>query len=166
MRVELLAALPELDQAAFRTFADAGVDRALKSFLAALGSEDSLFAVEPGAILRGSVKSSQVCSGTFAFKFRDDKLARNRGAYFSLLERLSELLKQAGSAESLTALLSVAQGGAEPTPLELGLVLRLESSGNSPEQAGLRWGLGLAHVQQALLFASRSLRQELTRGAG
>jgi hypothetical protein len=39
--------------------------------------------------------------------------------------------------------------------------VRLLAKGDSAEQAALRWGLGLAHLQQALLFTSRHLRQHL-----
>jgi hypothetical protein len=39
----------------------------------------------------------------------------------------------------------------------------LEAVGDSNEQATLRWGLGLAHVQQALLFSSRYLRQKISQ---
>jgi len=38
--------------------------------------------------------------------------------------------------------------------------MELEAAGDSSEQATLRWGLGLAHLQQALLFTSRYLRQQ------
>jgi hypothetical protein len=37
----------------------------------------------------------------------------------------------------------------------------LEARGTGGEQARLRWGLGVAHVQQALLFTSRYLRQQM-----
>lgn len=45
----------------------------------------------------------------------------------------------------------------------LGIALRviLSARGASPEQARTRWGLGLARVQQALLFVSRAMRQKL-----
>jgi hypothetical protein len=44
---------------------------------------------------------------------------------------------------------------------ELELWIRLAAKGESPEQAVLRWGLGLTHIQQALLFSSRFLRLHL-----
>jgi hypothetical protein len=49
-----------------------------------------------------------------------------------------------------------------------GLALRvdLEAVGDSNEQATLRWGLGLAHLQQALLFTSRHLRQKISQKSG
>ena len=164
MRVEVVEALPEQDKAAFRSFSDAAVERALKSFLGVMSAEDSLFTAEPGGTLLGSVNTSETkCSGNIRLKFRDETLAANRGAHFSLLEKLSELLKQAGSAESLNALLCVSTGASDAKQPKFALAMRLEATGNSAEQAGLRWGLGLAHLQQALLFTSRALRQQLTR---
>jgi hypothetical protein len=41
------------------------------------------------------------------------------------------------------------------------LSIRLVADGNSAQQAELRWGLGLARVQQALLFRSRALKQQV-----
>jgi hypothetical protein len=173
MRVEVVETLPQQSNAAFKAVSDAAVDRALKSFVGAIGAEDSLFAVEPGAVL-GSLESpapqepalqrnDQLCVAAITLKFRDEKLGRNRGAHFSLVEKLSELLKQAGSADSLTALLSIVPASTSADQPEFALAMCLQASGNSPEQAALRWGLGLAHVQQALLFTSRSLRQQLAQ---
>jgi hypothetical protein len=36
----------------------------------------------------------------------------------------------------------------------------LTGYGGTPAQAELRWGLGVAHLQQALLFLSRAVRQQ------
>jgi hypothetical protein len=91
------------------------------------------------------------------------------------LEKLIELLKEAGSQESLEATLCLTSGsalGAKPANQEklnqneLAVWLRLAAKGDSTEQAVLRWGLGLAHVQQALLFTSRHLRLHLTKTGG
>ena len=164
MRVEVVEALPEQDKAAFRSFSDAAVERALKSFLGVISAEDSLFTAEPGGILAGNVSAGEtMCSGRITLKFRDEALAANRGAHFSLLQKLSELLKQASSAESLNALLCISTGASDAKQPKFALTMRLEATGNSADQAALRWGLGLAHVQQALLFTSRSLRQQLAQ---
>jgi hypothetical protein len=37
----------------------------------------------------------------------------------------------------------------------------LTAHGNSAEQARMRWGLGIARLQQSLLFVSRAIRQKL-----
>jgi len=41
------------------------------------------------------------------------------------------------------------------------LSIRLVAEGSSTQQAELRWGLGLARIQQALLFRSRTLKQKI-----
>jgi hypothetical protein len=43
------------------------------------------------------------------------------------------------------------------------LSIRLVAEGNSAQQAELRWGLGLARVQQALMFRSRALKQLIAK---
>jgi hypothetical protein len=165
MRVETVGALPEQENAAARHFSDPAVERALKNFLGAIDTEDSLFVAEPGGVLLGGGDSSEkICTGMLTLRFRDGKLARNRQAHFLLLEQLSELLKQAGSAESLRALLSIGSVGSDRQEPEYAFKMSVEASGSSPDQAGLRWGLGLAHVQQAVLFTSRALRQQLMPG--
>ena len=161
MRVEVLESLPEEDKTLLAGFSDPAVERALKNFLAAIGADDSLFTAEPAGLRLGSRDSGEkVCVGPIMLKFRDAKLAGNRATHFSLLDRLSQLLKQAGSAESLRALLCLGTPGERAQQQEFAIIVSLEASGTSAEQAGLRWGLGLAHVQQALLFTSRSLRQQ------
>jgi hypothetical protein len=42
------------------------------------------------------------------------------------------------------------------------LFVELVSQGASTEQAELRWGLGVAHLQQAVLFSARLLRKQLS----
>jgi hypothetical protein len=41
------------------------------------------------------------------------------------------------------------------------LDIRLVIEGESPQQAEVRWGLGLARIQQALLFCPRALKQKI-----
>jgi hypothetical protein len=97
---------------------------------------------------------------------RGANLAGSRRLHFSLIEKLVELLKEAGSAESLGARICLtSESGAEAKPAGLALKLHLEARGNSAEQAALRWGLGVAHLQQALLFTSRYLRQQIGQSA-
>ena len=43
------------------------------------------------------------------------------------------------------------------------LAVFLYARGATPEQAEVRWGLGLVRIQQALLFTSRILRQKIAR---
>jgi hypothetical protein len=91
------------------------------------------------------------------------------------MEKLIELLKEAGSAETLEATLCLTSGsisigssgsGEKPVQKQFAMWIRLAAKGDSEEQAVLRWGLGLAHVQQAVLFTSRHLRMHLAQTSG
>ena len=163
MRVDVVESLPVQDGAAVPAVDDAGVDRALRSFLAAIESDESLFACEASGI---AVAGGGLCGGDFVLRFRGANLAGSRRLYFSLVEKLVELLNEAGSAESLAARICLtSESGAEAKPAGFALRLHLDARGSSAEQASLRWGLGVAHVQQALLFTSRYLRQQIGQSA-
>lgn len=165
MRVEIVDSLAGRSEAPGEAFSDLAVERALKNFLGATSGDESLFAAEnAGVRLSNATENQYVCAGTLLIRFRDAQLGQNRTAQFSLLAKVSELLRQAGSADALVALLSLHSPEAGSGQQEPTLELRLEATANSPEQAGLRWGLGLAHVQQALLFMSRVVRQQLKQG--
>ena len=163
MRVDVVESLITND-AAQTTLTDPAVDRALKSFFAALNSDDSLFVGNSSAatIEADAQHGIQTCRATLAVKFRDGKQASSRSLHFSLIQKLAELLKTAGSADSLIATLCLITENSELKD-QLAIQIRLEATGSSPDQAGLRWGLGLAHVQQALLFLSRYLRQQIAQ---
>jgi hypothetical protein len=106
------------------------------------------------------------CAGEFLVTFRD-AAAGNRGMYFQLTQKLIELLKDAGSQEVMAVFLCLTSERPKRIPRgALGLRIRLEATGDSNEKAALRWGLGLAHLQQALLFTSRYLRQKAKQNEG
>jgi hypothetical protein len=156
MLVDVVESLAARDDQGALVSEDAAVDRALRSFSAAIESDDSLLECQspaPGVVGGG------LCSADFELRFRAG-LAKSRQLQFALVEKLVELLRAAGSAETLAARICLAPQGTGAA-----LRLRLEARGNSGEQARLRWGLGVAHVQQALLFASRHLRQQMSQGA-
>lgn len=156
MRVQIVA---ELTADAPAT--PAAESRALQAFLAAMKSDDSLFQVfelRTWRTVPGAERNAHGFAGSMVLGFREGGFNQNRGLYFSLLEKLAELLREAGSADSLEARLGLSRGAADPDQVRL--ALQLLATGNSPEQAELRWGLGLAHVQQAILFTSRYLRQQ------
>jgi hypothetical protein len=171
MKVDVTELLGALDEASWPTVEDLGAERALRSFFAAIESDDSLFACEAqgprlGNAASGGASGAAVCGGDFVLRFRDASLGSSRRLHFSLVEKLVELLKVAGSAESLAARMCLAcDSSTEAKPAGLALCLRLEAQGSSREQASLRWGLGVAHVQQALLFTSRYLRQQIGQSA-
>lgn len=155
MLVDVVEALPARDDQGAAVSEDAAVERALRSFATAIESDDSLFECDspvPGVVGDG------LCTADFVLRFRA-ALGKNRQLQFALVERLVELLRAAGSAETLAARICLAPQGTGTV-----LRLRLEARGNSGEQARLRWGLGVAHVQQALSFTSRYLRQQISQG--
>jgi hypothetical protein len=166
MRVQVVEAIPERIQETGKEFSDVAVDLALKNFFLVVESDDSLFVAEQFRMrsAHGS-DEEKTCLGTTALRFRSESHARDRTLHFSLLEKLSELLRNAGSAETLTAQLALSQAPANDPQAGLAIQVNLAARGNSAEQAGLRWGLGLAHVQQALLFTSRQLRQQIGQDA-
>jgi hypothetical protein len=142
---------------------------AIKNFLAAIEGDDSLFSMlEPLAGPSAEETSSgRVCAGDIVLGFRQAELGRQRSLHFLLLEKLVELLKEAGSQESLEATVCLTSGRKDNSnPKDLALWVRLTAKGSSSEQAALRWGLGLAHIQQALLFTSRHLRLHLAQMGG
>jgi hypothetical protein len=178
MRVEAVGEIPKRTGVVGATSAEAGASLAIKSFLAAIESDDSLFSVAlplAGPSADESV-GGRVCFGDIVLEFRQSENGRNRNLHFLLMEKLIELLKDAGSQAALEATLcltpgSITVGNSVDTPAgqgkpnhkELAIWIRLAAKGDSPEQAVLRWGLGLAHIQQALLFTSRYLRLHLAQ---
>ncbi|HEY2547632.1 MAG TPA: hypothetical protein VGI46_16290 [Candidatus Acidoferrum sp.] len=173
MRVEAVGAVPEKTGGASVVDGDASVALAIKSFLAAVDSDDSLFCVAQALAGPYTNKSSSgfVCSGEMALKFRESGNSSNRSLHFLLIEKLIELLKEAGSQETLEATIcltsSAGAGIAErANQKELAIWIRLSAKADTPEKAVLRWGLGLAHLQQALLFTSRHLRMHLGQASG
>jgi len=174
MRVEVVLEMPKRTAGAGVVAADATAGLAIKSFLAAIESFDSLFCVaqpltEPSA---DEGAGGRVYFGDIILEFREAENSRNRNLHFILMEKLIELLREAGSQESFETTLCLTSGSISvsasgnlvmPNQKELALWMRLAAKGASAEQAALRWGLGLAHIQQALLFTSRHLRMHLAQ---
>jgi len=163
MRVEAVDEIPER-QGGESVAVDAAASLAMKNFATALESDDSLFALlEPptGATAEGAPRG-RVLSGDIALSFKQADLGKRRQLLFLVVEKLLELLKEAGSKEFLEARLCLTGGSGKPG--ENALRIRLAGKGETTDQAMLRWGLGLAHLQQALLFTSRHLRQHLAQG--
>ena len=86
------------------------------------------------------------------------------GHYDEAVRRLVELCMK-DSADSLTARLEILPCLFDgQSNLGAGLRIVFTARGASPEQARTRWGLGLMKLQQALLFVSRAMRQNLAVG--
>ncbi len=84
-----------------------------------------------------------------------------RSSYESLAGGLRELLEQESGGDTLAAEVCVLRCTFQESR-RAGYALRLvlTGCGGTPAQAELRWGLGVAHLQQALLFLSRAVRQQ------
>ena len=177
MRVEAIGEMPKRASGVGPIVGDAAAGLAIKSFLAAIESDDSLFCVAQPLTGPSAEESpsGRIFSEDIVLEFRQAELKCQRSLHFTLIEKLIELLKEAGSKETLQATLCLtststlrSSSGSQEKPnlKELELRIRLAAKGESPEQAVLRWGLGLAHVQQALLFTSRFLRMQLAQTGG
>lgn len=165
MRVETIEKLPEKSSAGV-VAGDAAAAMAIKTFVKAIESDDSLLRLI--APLNGP--STQVAEGggfyigEMTLAFRDEEQHRQKSLYFLLVEKLIELLRDAGSSETLKATLCLTTVKENKrNPNGVALWVRLSARGDSPEQAALRWGLGLTHLQQALLFTSRHLRMQISQ---
>jgi hypothetical protein len=161
MRILVVEKIPEHPMANPAAIEEPAVKLALQNFRSALQSDDSMFDSQEDGTgpVAASGDGAARCAGEFLVTFRD--AAGNRGMYFQLIQKLIELLKDAGSQEVMAVFLCLTSEKLRGIPKEaLGLKIRLEATGDSNEKAALRWGLGLAHLQQALLFTSRYLRQK------
>ena len=138
----------------------------LADFRAALNGKDSFFQLRD--VVAGFPGKSDEMHGAFVGQFvivfRRLDLSANGSLYSILSQTLQELLKKASSSDALFATLCVTAPATEEAPAqELSLVLQLEAIGSTPEQAEVRWGLGLVHLQEALLSSSRLLRQYVAK---
>ena len=135
---------------------------ALRNLLAYLNATDSLFST-CGSKAWSEEQEDPAEPFVFASRvdviFLREDVNFGRGPHENLARRLAELLEREPG-ESLRAELQIA--GVEFAETG-GFCLRilLYAQGNTAGQAELRWGLGLARLQQALLFVARALRQEL-----
>lgn len=164
MRVEAVAAIPKRPSPPAADAADPGTTLALKNFATAMAGEDSLFVLLEPQLGPAPARADRPREffADVVLGFQQTELARQKSLYFLLLEKLIEMLKDAGSAETLAAQIGLlAETRDIPSVPQTALCIRLIAVGDSPEQARLRWGLGLAHLQQALLFTSRLLRQQV-----
>ena len=141
----------------------------LRSFLVAVNSEDSVFATARSKTwLQQVAAASGAEACEFAFHvdlvFAPEPFNFQRTRYDNLTQRLQELLSREAAPDALRSELSVHPCRFHPAG-RLGFCLRifLRARGATPEQAELRWGLGLARIQQALLFISRIVRQQIAQ---
>ena len=134
------------------------------AFLAAINGEGSLFSTV-GIRVWSSAPSQSGEESTFHSQvdliFAHQPFNFVAAHYEDAVHRLVELWMK-DSADSLTARLEILPCRFESPPNEgVGLRIVFTARGASAEQARTRWALGLMKVQQALLFVSRAMRQNL-----
>ena len=140
----------------------------LRNFLTALNGAESLFATagattkcdSPAAI---SGDSNYEFASETSLVFAESAFNFDRERFAEIGAGLRELLDRE-KGDAVRAVLRIFVCGF-PALKKRGfcLVIRLVAQGDSTRQAELRWGLGLARVQQALLFRARSLRQQVAK---
>ena len=138
----------------------------LRNFLSSLNGEESVFATASASTKSDS--PAAVCVGLaheFASQttivFAEPSLNWDREHYADLAAGLQKLLERDAS-DAVHAVLRISPCDfAQETRRGFCLSIRLVAGGESAEQAELRWGLGLARLQQALLFRSRVLKQTI-----
>ena len=141
----------------------ARLHRPLRGLLAALNSEETVYATVAchtwGKPESGASEAAEFGSSVdVIFALQRQNFERER--YDSLANGLRDLLEQETGGESMAAeicVLRCAYRGSRSPAYALRLILT--GRGSTPTQAELRWGLGLAHLQKALLYLSRNLRQ-------
>jgi len=169
MRVEIVSEIVSLkDRFLGRSepFEKASESQVLANFRAAVSAKDSCFWLQD-SIVGFPGQSDEVqgaYAGQFVIAFRRLDLSSDRHLYFLLLQTLQELLKEISFSDALFATMCLTAPATEKTHArEPYLVLQLEAIGSTPEQAEVRWSLGLVQLQEALLSASRLLRQHLEK---
>jgi hypothetical protein len=153
--------------AAVETIEPARENRALAGFLAAINSADSLFLTARANVwLENRPASEEACvfGGRVVFAFAETSANFDPDAFTLLLEKLRGLLAATETSQALCVRLGfhACRYGSQARRGFCASLL-MEATGKSEGQAKLRWTLGLAHVQQAMLFSSRVLRQERGR---
>jgi hypothetical protein len=139
----------------------------LRNFLVSVNSGESVFTT---ASIATRSDSPATVSADLAYEFAsqvrivfaEPSLNWERRYYVDLGSGLKELLER-DTADAIRAVLRISscEFTAEKQ-LGFCLDIRLVAEGASAQQAELRWGLGLVRVQQALLFRSRALKQQIS----
>jgi hypothetical protein len=138
----------------------------LRNFLTAINSTKSVFTsaaviTESKQVFAGSTGESFEFGSRIRLVFAIPALNFDRIQYAEVASALKELLER-DSAESTRAILRISPCDFPEENLSgFCLEIQLIARGDSPRQAEVRWGLGLARVQQALLYRARALGQQI-----
>jgi hypothetical protein len=138
--------------------------RPMRGMLVALNSAESLFA---SVASDTGTKENSGAAPAAEFASRVDVIFSaqrhnfERESFESLAGQVRVLLEMEASGDTLAAEVCVLRC-IFPQAARPGYALRVKLTGfgSTPAQAELRWGLGVAHLQQALLFLSRTVRQQ------
>jgi hypothetical protein len=136
----------------------------LRNFLISVNGEESVFTTA-SATTKSDMPAAVSAGPAYEFAsqirivFSEPSLNWERRHYEALGSGLRELLER-DTKDTVRAVLRISPCDFT-TEHRRGfcLTIRLVAEGSSTQQAELRWGLGLARVQQALLFRSRVLKQ-------
>ncbi len=137
---------------------------ALRNFLASVNGAESIFATAcattksdlPAAV---SADLAYEFASQARIAFAEPSFTWERRHYVDLGSGLKGLLGR-DTADAIRAALRISSCDfTAENRRGFCLDIRLVEEGGSAQQAELRWGLGLARVQQALLFRSRALKQ-------
>jgi hypothetical protein len=138
----------------------------LRNFLASVNGGRSIF-TSASATTKSDLPASVSAGLAYEFAsqarivFAESSLNWERRHYVDLRSGLKELLER-DSADAIRAVLRISSCDFTAENRQgFCLNIRLVAEGGSAQQAELRWGLGLARVQQALLFRSRSIKQQI-----
>lgn len=138
----------------------------LRNFLTSVNSSESMFATA-GAMVKSDPPAAVSAGPAYEFAsqtqivFADPSLNWERKEYVALCASLKELLER-DTAEAVRAALRISSCVFAPDNRRgFCLNIRLVAEGSSAQQAELRWGFGLARLQQALLFRSRSFKHQV-----
>jgi hypothetical protein len=138
----------------------------LRNFLTAVNSSGSVYssvAVATECHSPGDASSGNVYEfgSRVSLVFAVPSLNCDRNQYAELTAKLKELLERDPGGEVSGELGIYSCNFLEQRCQGFCLEIRLMASGESAKQAETRWGLGLARVQQALLFRARALGQQI-----
>jgi hypothetical protein len=140
----------------------------LRNFLASVNGAESIFTTA-SATTKSDLPAAVSAGLAYEFAsqtrivFAELSLNLERKYYMDLSSGLKELLERdaAGAVRAVLRISSCDFTAGNRRGFCLGI--RLVAEGDSAQQAELRWGLGLARVQQALLFRSRALKQQIVQ---
>jgi hypothetical protein len=137
----------------------------LRNFLISVNGAESIFATA-SATTKSDLPAAVSAGPAYEFAsqtrivFAEPSLNWERRHYADLGSGLKELLER-DTADAVRAVLRISSCDfTAENQRGFCLGIRLVAEGGSAQQAELRWGLGLARVQQALLFRSRTLKQQ------